>query len=93
MKSFEKGFENDFEKWSIFTRSFEKYLTFESLKEIQGETVFGLSSNLIDHGKRVCKFIERFLKMILKSEGYSQEVFEKNRFKFENWKENIFEKY
>ena len=45
--------------------------------------------------KKVCKFIERFfekvLKMILKSEGYSQEVLKKIR--FENWKENIFEKY
>ena len=53
-------------------------------KEIQGETWFGLSSNLIDHGKKVCKFIERFLKRFwkwfLKSEGYSQEVLKEIRF-------------
>ena len=30
--------------------------------------------------------------MVLKSKGYSQEVLKK-RFKFENWKENMFEKY
>ena len=36
----------------------------------------------IDHGKKVCKFIEMFLnglKIILKSDGYSQEVLKKIR--------------
>ena len=65
-----------------------------NLKEIRGKTYLGLSSNRINHGKKVCKFFEMFLKdlkIILKSEGYSQEVLKKIR--FENRKENIFEKY
>ena len=63
-----------------------------SIKKVEEETGSVLSSNQIDHGKKMCKFVEMFwkdLESVLKDEIYPQEVWK--RFEFRKFERNIFE--